>query len=408
MTRHPPVKSSVRDLAVLGGAPAFAEPLYVGRPNVGDRNQFLKRLTDMLDRRWLTNDGPMLKEFEQRVATLLGVRHCVAVTNGTVALELTIRALELHGEVIIPAFTFVATAHALQWHGITPVFCDIDPTTHTLDPRAVEAAVTPQTTGIIGVHVWGHPCDIGALTAIAHRHSLRLLFDAAHAFGCSYQGEMIGRFGDAEVLSFHATKFFNTFEGGAVVSNDDDLATRLRLMRNFGFAGYDQVVSVGINGKMTEVAAAMGLTNLESLDRFITTNQRHYEQYRRLLAGVPGIVPVAYDAGERCNYQYIVIQVDEAHAGLSRDELMEVLWAENVHARRYFYPGVHKMAPYLSHGVSLPQTDRICVQVLSLPTGTAVRSANIETICQIIRLAVAHADHVRTAVQARHRRAPTG
>src|SRR5437867_4008356 len=151
MTGHPPVKSSVRDLAVLGGAPAFAEPLYVGRPNVGDRNQFLKRLTDMLDRRWLTNDGPMLKEFEQRVATLLGVRHCVAVTNGTVPLELTIRALELHGEVIIPAFTFVATAHALQWHGITPVFCDIDPTTHTLDPRAVEAAVTPQTSGIIGV-----------------------------------------------------------------------------------------------------------------------------------------------------------------------------------------------------------------------------------------------------------------
>lgn len=403
------MKQNLHDLAILGGAPAFTEPLHVGRPNIGDRDGFLRRLTDLLDRRWLTNEGPLVRELEQRIAGLLGVRHCVAVANGTVALELTIRALELRGEVVVPAFTFVATAHALQWHGITPVFCDIDPDTHTVDPAAVEAAIGPHTTGIIGVHVWGHPCDIGALTAIAQRQRLRLLFDAAHAFGCSYQGAMIGRFGDAEILSFHATKFFNTFEGGAVVTNNDDLAARLRLMRNFGFAGYDLVVSVGINGKLTEVAAAMGLTNLESMERFIDVNRQHYEQYRQTLAGLPGITPIRYDGRERCNYQYVVIQVDEAQAGVSRDELMEVLWAENVLARRYFYPGVHRMEPYRARAAALPNTDQICLQVLSLPTGTAVQAADIEAICRIIRLTVTHADEVRSAAaRARSRREHDG
>lgn len=391
----PHVKQNPSDLAILGGAPAFAEPLHVGRPNIGDRSRFLQHLTQILDRRWLTNDGPALREFEQRIAGLLGVRHCVAVTNGTVALELTIRALALRGEVIVPAFTFVATAHALQWHGITPVFCDIDPVTHTIDPEAVEAAIGPNTTGIIGVHVWGHPCDIVALTAIARRHRLHLLFDAAHAFGCSYRGELLGRFGDAEILSFHATKFFHTLEGGAVVTNNDDLARQLRLMRNFGFAGYDRVVSIGINAKMTEVAAAMGLTNLDSLDTFVAVNRRHYDQYRQTLAGLPGITPVEYDTRERSNYQYVVIQVDEARAGLSRDELMEVLRAENVLVRRYFYPGVHRMEPYRSRLTTLPKTDHLCAQVLSLPTGTAVQAADVETICGIIRLAVTHAGDVR-------------
>ncbi len=402
-------KRNLRDLAILGSGPAFAEPLHVGRPNVGNRDRLLTRLTDLLDRRWLTNDGPLVKEFEQRVASLLGVRHCVAVTNGTVALELTIRALDLRDEVVVPSFTFVATAHALQWHGITPAFCDIDPSTHTIDPTAVEAAIGPHTTGIIGVHVWGRPCEIGALTEIARRHRLHLLFDAAHAFGCSYRGAMIGRFGEAEIMSFHATKFFNTFEGGAVVTNNDELADRLRLMRNFGFAGYDRVMSVGINGKMTEVAAAMGLTNLESVDSFVAVNRQHYEQYRQALADIPGITPVLYDGRERCNYQYVVIQVDETQAGMSRDELMEVLWAENVLARRYFYPGVHKMEPYRAHAVALPNTDQICLQVLCLPTGTTVQAADIEVICRIIRLTMTHAHDVRAAAaQAWRRREQAG
>jgi dTDP-4-amino-4,6-dideoxygalactose transaminase len=208
----------------LGGAPAFSEKLYVGRPNIGERNRLFARIEDMLDRRWLTNGGQYEQEFEQRICDLIGVKHCIAMCNATVALEIAIRALGMSGEVIVPAFTFVATAHALQWQEITPVFADVNPQTHNIDPRAVERMLTPRTTGIIGVHLWGQPCAVDALAELAARHRLHLLYDAAHAFGCAHHGRMIGNFGDAEVYSFHATKFFNTFEGGAVVTNNDALA----------------------------------------------------------------------------------------------------------------------------------------------------------------------------------------
>src|ERR1044071_4795241 len=222
-------------LALLGAEPAFPEPLHVGRPNVGDRRAFLDRARDVLDRRWLTNDGPLVREFEQSVAEIVGVKHCVAMCNATVALEIAIRAAELKGEVIVPAYTFVATAHALQWQEITPVFADMDPATHNLDPGCIERLITPRTSGIIGVHIWGRPCDTRAISAIAERHDLKVMYDAAHAFGCSAGGGAVGTFGSCEVFSFHATKFINCFEGGAAVTNDDVLAQKMRLMRNFGF-----------------------------------------------------------------------------------------------------------------------------------------------------------------------------
>ena len=187
----------------------------------------------MLDRRRLTNRGPFVRQLEERIADYVGVNHCIAMTNGTIALEIAIRALGMTGEVIVPSMTFIATAHSLQWQQIKPVFCDIDPATHNVDPNRIEELITPLTTGIIGVHVWGRPCEIDLLSENAGRNNLKLLFDAAHAFGCSYKGKMIGNFGDAEVLSFHATKFFNTFEGGAVLTNDDLLAEKNRLMKNW-------------------------------------------------------------------------------------------------------------------------------------------------------------------------------
>src|SRR4051794_14306014 len=220
------MKTEISHLAALGGSPVFNAPVYVGRPNIGNRERLLERINDMLDRRWLSNNGPYVQEFERKVAEYLGVRHCIAMCNGTVALEIAIRATGLRGEVIVPSFTFIATAHALQWQEITPVFCDIDPRTHLIDPAQLQRLITPRTTGIIGVHTWGQPCDIEALTQIAERRGLTLLFDASHAFGCSYNGKMVGGFGAAEVFSFHATKFFNTFEGGAIVTNNDDLATK--------------------------------------------------------------------------------------------------------------------------------------------------------------------------------------
>src|SRR5580704_10099419 len=282
-------KHLVENLAIFGKPPAFASKLHVGRPNIGDRGRLLERINEMLDRNWLTNDGPFVQQFEGKIAEFVGVRHCIAMCNGTVALEIAIRALGLAGEVIVPSFTFVATAHALQWQEITPVFCDIDPATHRLDLARVEEMITPRTTGIIGVHTWGRPCDIEALEGVARRQKLQLLFDAAHAFGCSHKGQMVGGFGRCEILSFHATKFFNTFEGGAVLTNDDALAEKMRLMRNFGFSGYDNVIYIGTNGKMTEVCAAMGLTSLESLEQFVETNRRNHHAYRRELQPIPGV-----------------------------------------------------------------------------------------------------------------------
>jgi dTDP-4-amino-4,6-dideoxygalactose transaminase len=394
------MKETVSDLAVFGGPPAFADQLYVYRPNVGDRDRLIGRFNQILDSRWLTNDGPVLKEFEQRIADLVKVKHCIAMCNGTVALEIAIRASGMKGEVIVPSFTFIATAHALQWQGITPVFCDIDPRTRTIDPTRIEELITPRTTGIIGVHIWGRTCDIDALTKIAADHDLKLLFDAAHALACSYKGRMIGNFGDAEVFSFHATKFFNTFEGGAVVTNDDELARRMRLMRNFGFTDYDQVSYVGTNGKMNEISAAMGLTSLESLDDFIAVNRRNYLRYQNELRDVGGLRVLSYDETDRCNFQYIALELEEKLTRIiSRDELWRILNAENIIARRYFYPGCHRMEPYRTQfpdaGKNLPVTESFAARVLCLPTGTAVQESDIELICQVLQLVIDNAGEVR-------------
>lgn len=391
-------KKHVDDLAVFGGEPLFAESLHVGRPNIGDKADILSLVGEALDRRWLTNNGPLVQRLERSVADFLGVRHCILVCNATVGLEVAARALGLQGEVIVPSFTFVASAHALQMQGISPVFCDVNRQTHNLDPGAVEALITPRTTGIMGVHVWGRPCAVEELTEIAHRHHLRLMFDAAHAFGCSHNGRMIGNLGDVEVFSFHATKFFNTFEGGAMTTNDDDLAKALRLMINFGFAGYDDVVSLGTNGKMSEVSAAMGLVGLRNLGDIIDQNRRNYQAYVRGLQGLPGLQVIKYNEQEMNNYQYIVIEVDEVEAGIDRDRLMTVLHAENVLARRYFYPGCHRMEPYRSRvsqsETSLPVTEELTKKVISLPNGTAVGKVEVGKICDIIRFAVERSDEI--------------
>jgi dTDP-4-amino-4,6-dideoxygalactose transaminase len=323
---------------------------------------------------------------------LLGVRNCIAMSNGTVALEITIRALGMEGEVIVPSYTFVATAHALHWQGITPVFADIDPRTHTIDPVSVRRVITPRTSGIIGVHLWGRPAPVHELQALADEHGLQLMFDAAHAFGCSASGRMVGSFGRAEVLSFHSTKFFNTFEGGAVVTDDDDLAEALRLMRNFGFQGYDNVIHPGTNGKMTEVCAAMGLVNLDSIDDTLATNRRNYETYRDALETVPELRLLEYDEQERHNFQYIVVEVDD-RAVTSRDDLLEALHAENVLARRYFWPGAHRMQPYRdlfpNADLLLPHTEEVARRVLVLPTGRAVGPDDVQVVVDVLAQRIA-------------------
>lgn len=385
------MKKDLSELAIFGGIPAFEEKLHVGRPNIGSRQILLQRINDILDRKWLSNNGRFVQEFEQHIASVVGVKHCIATCNATTGLEIAIKACGLRGEVIIPSFTFIATAHALQWQGIEPIFCDIDRNTHNIDPQKIESLITDKTTAIMGVHLWGRGCDIEALEEIARRHNLKLLFDAAHAFGCSYKGQTIGNFGDAEVFSFSATKFCNSFEGGAIVTNNSELANKIRLMKNFGFSNYDCVDFIGTNGKMSEVSAAMGLTSLESMEHFININYENYEKYQQELSNIPGINLINYDEAERCNYQYVIVEIDESKAGINRDKIYQILWAENILARRYFYPGCHQMEPYRSRiadmGLMLTNTRHLGARVLALPTGTAIGNREISNICQILRLA---------------------
>lgn len=383
--------SSKADLAIHGAPPAFSQPLHVGRPNIGNRDAFLERMGKILENQWLTNNGPMVQEFEHRIAERLGVKHCVAMCNGTIALEIAIRALGLTGEVIVPSWTFVATAHALYWQGITPVFADIDPTTHNLDPAAVRRMITPRTSGIIGVHLWGRAAPVDELQAIATEHGLKLMFDAAHAFGSSYKGQSIGRFGACEAFSFHATKSFNTMEGGAVTTNDGELAEAMRLMRNFGFEGYDNVIYPGTNGKMIEACAAMGLANLDGFDAVVEANRCNHAAYKQALAGIPGIRVLDYAPTERNSHHYIVLEVGE-DCPTSRDDIIGALHAENVLARKYFWPGCHGMQPYrdlFPHaGLVLPNTIAVAERVVVLPAGVNIAVADIQTVGDAIRAVV--------------------
>jgi dTDP-4-amino-4,6-dideoxygalactose transaminase len=369
------------------------EVLHVGRPSIGDRGAFLSRVNVMLDNKWLSNNGPFVQEFELRLAEALGVPHVIATCNATAAIQVASRALGLSGEVIVPSFTFIATVHALHWLGLTPVFADIDPVSHNIDPLELQSLITPQTSAIVGVHLWGRGCDVTAIEGIAQANKLRVMYDASHAFGCSLGGWMIGGFGECEVFSFHATKFINCFEGGAIATRNDDLAHTLRQMRNFGFRGYDDTASIGINAKMSEVSAAMGLTNLESIDRFVAANQANHQAYRRGLAGLPGIRLLEFDPAERGNFQYVVIEVDQHEAGISRDALLDHLHRRNVIARRYFWPGCHRMEPYRSWaataGFRLPHTERVADRVLVLPTGESVTVETVGRVCQMISEAMA-------------------
>lgn len=397
------MKQRLEDLAILGGKPIFEHQLHVGRPNIGKRDFFLSQVNEVLDNRWLTNSGPKVNEFERKIEDYIGVKHAIAITNGTVALELLIRAAGIKGEVIIPSFTFVACAHAFQWQEIKPVFCDIDPNTHNIDPLEIEKHITPNTTAIMGVHLWGRSCNIEVLEQISKKHNLKLMFDASHAFACSYKGKMIGNFGIGEVFSFHATKFFNTLEGGAIVTNDDELASKIRLMKNFGFQGYDNVTYIGTNGKMNEISASMGLTSFNSIDSFIAKNKENYYLYKNEFDKIDGIKLIDYNDSERNNYQYIACEIEEQKFGMSRTELIDILIKENILARKYFFPGIHKMEPYRSlypySSMFLQETEKLANKIISFPTGTAMDNNSIMLVTNLVSFIHQNAGEIKNKLQ---------
>lgn len=393
-----PQRRTWKDLGICSKTPLFDEPLHVNKPNAVDRDRLISLIDPMLERRWFS-DGELVREFEQEIARLAGVRHCVATCNGTLALQIAFRALGLSGEVIVPSFTFIATVQALRWLDITPVYCDVDPVTQNIDPDQVERLITPRTTAILGVHLWGHACDVARLQAIADRHGLALVFDAAHALGCSYQGRPVGGFGIAEVFSFHATKFVNTGEGGAITTNDDVFAGKLRAERRFGLENGDGVLDAGTNGKMAEICAAMGLTYLERFDELIAANESTHRHYESELTDIPGVLLLPAVRSEKSNYQYVVTMIDEYRAGISRDELMRVLHAENILAKRYFHPGCHRIVPGRNgDSGALPVTEKLVQTVLVLPGGASVRAEEVQGVCDTLRLAVRNAGEVRESM----------
>lgn len=389
--------------ALLGGAALFAEPCVVNRPVAPERGAFLASIDSILSSRRFTNDGPIVRRFEQQVAERCGVEHVVACANGTLALELLARVHELRGEVIVPAFTFVATAHAFRGNGLTPVFCDVELDSMNMDPASCSAAMSERTSAICAVHLWGRAAPVQALTRIAGEFSARLYFDAAHAFGCSHNGRPIGGFGTAEVFSFHATKILHTMEGGGIATNDEALARELRLVRNFGFSNYDQVDRLGTNAKMHEMSAACGLAVLAGLDDHIELARQAQQRYRDRIEGMDGLRLIDFDPSEQSNFQYVVAEVDENRFGLGRDALTLALRAEGILARRYFHPGVHRMEPYCSESqprVALPNTEALARRVLLLPGGGAIRGDEVELVVDAIERIHEHRQAVAAHVGA--------
>lgn len=388
------MKQQLSQLAIFGGQPSFYNPLQVGCVNIPQgeaRNQFLQHVSGILDRGGQTSQVPLVVEFERAVANKLNVRNVIAVGNATQALQVIAHACGFTGEVIVPAFASATIAHALNWIGLEPVFADVDPNRHTIDPEQIESLITTRTSAIVAAHLWGNACSTEQLAQIAHEHRLQVVYDASHAFGGLSQGQMIGSFGCAEIFSFHVSEFSNSFECGVITTNDDEFAQKIRRMTHGGVEGFDHISGLATNAKISEVAAAMGLVTLNTMEELTAINRLNYEAYSLRMTGLPGVRLLPFDGAG--NYQYAIAEV--RGKGLSRDQLMEVLWTEGIHARRY--ASCHQIEPYASRPEipSLPVTERFAETTLSLPTGTAVTPTEIATICSIIRLAMSNADEVK-------------
>ncbi|PWF21221.1 DegT/DnrJ/EryC1/StrS family aminotransferase [Corticimicrobacter populi] len=359
-------------------------PVFVTQPSLPPLEEFLPYLQAIWDSKTLTNGGPMHQQLEKALCEYLGVDHIALFCNGTIALLTALQALDIQGEVITTPYSFVATSHSLLWNRLTPVFVDVDPATFNLDPARIEAAITEHTTAILPVHCYGIPCDTTAIQAIAQRHGLKVIYDAAHAFGVEDTGGSILRHGDLSVLSFHATKVFNTFEGGAIVCHDATTKQRIDRLKNFGFIDETTVAAAGINGKMSEVNAAFGLLQLKHVDQAIEARRQCFELYRSGLADIPGIRPGIDGGIAKANHAYFPILVEPPYP-LSRDELHARLRAHGIHARRYFYPLISDFPMYRDAATGQwPHAAHLSKHVLCLPIFPTLSNSVIDTIIALI------------------------
>lgn len=367
--------------------PLDQQPIYVTQPSLPPLDEFIPYLEKIWESKRLTNSGPFHKQLEEALCDYLGVQHLALFTNGTLALVTALQALRITGEVITTPYSFVATSHSLMWNGIKPVFVDIDPQTLNLDPARIEAAITSNTTAIMPVHCYGHPCDVDVIQKVADNYNLKVIYDAAHAFGVQDAQGSILRHGDLSVLSFHATKVFNTFEGGAIICPDAKTKQHVDHLKNFGFVDDVTVVAAGINGKMSEINAAFGLLQLKGVDDALQKRKAIDARYREGLAGVEGVRCLA-DAGEKAaNYAYFPIFVQDEYP-LTRDALFEKLRDNNIFARRYFFPLISDFPMY--RGVSsaahanLPVARRVAEEVICLPIYPNLSCDQVDSILQIV------------------------
>lgn len=396
--KHAPMSPDLRTVAgsredshatkLSTSSAADTSPIYVTQPYLPPLEEFLPYLQSIWDNKILTNGGPFHKQLEKALCDYLGVEHLALFSNGTLALITALQALRITGEVITTPYSFVATAHSLLWNGIKPVFVDVEPNTLNLDPAKIEAAITPQTTAIMPVHCYGHPCDVEAIQRIADIYNLKVIYDAAHAFGVQDQHGSVLRYGDLSVLSFHATKVFNTFEGGAIICPDAKTKQRIDYLKNFGFADEVTVVAPGINGKMSEINAAFGMLQLQHIDRALARREEIDARYREQLKDVKGISCLHNAGMKTTNHSYFPILVGSDYP-LSRDALYQKLRDNNIYARRYFYPLISEFPMYRglpsAHPNNLPVANNAASQVLCLPIYPNLTDNDIERVVSVIK-----------------------
>jgi len=390
------------NFALFGAKPAFEKPLPIGQLYFPSWERYEVAFRGIFERQYYTNQGPLAQELEDKLQKFLNVKHVICVTNATIGLMMVADAMELKGKVILPSFTFAASAQSLSWAGLQPVFCDIDPNTHQIALDQIDTLIDAEVSAIMGVNLWGGACKPQALHELADTKGVQLYFDSAHAFGCAVDGIKIANFGRAEVFSFHATKILSATEGGCICTNDDELARRLRNIRSSYGAGSPVNVVRTSNGRMSEAQAAIALMSLEDFPENQRNNESLYRLYEKHLALIPGLNLVKPAGVSFSNYQYLVCTMDEQEFGLPRDLLIELLKAENVIARRYFYPGVHRSIPYMQelpqYLESLPNTDKLCATCIQFPIGALVSTEAVERICEIL----ANAHSTSAAILARY------
>lgn len=373
------------------------ERITVTSPLLPDLDEFHALLKQIWDKKWITNNGSFHRQLERELAEYLGVPYISLFTNGTLPLITALQALHITGEVITTPYSFVATTHSIWWNGAHPVFVDVDPLTGNIDPDKIEGAITPRTTAIMPVHVYGKPCDVERIDTIAKKYNLKVIYDAAHAFGVTHKGKNVLEYGDLSTLSFHATKVYNTIEGGAMIMHDAEMKQRIDYLKNFGFAGETEVVGPGINSKMDEIRSAYGILNLRQVDSAIAMRRKVARQYVEALKGIEGLTTFPYieesfgneEQQTTLNYSYFPIFVDEKQYGMSRDELYFKMKDNDVLGRRYFYPLISTFATYRTlpsaNPQNLPNAHRLADTVICLPIHHALSKAEVNRIISLIK-----------------------